>query len=349
MRAPRIVPVRLRIAVIALAGVALVAPLPPVLVDEIYGRLLFPRLQSVLTGLSNLTSVAWFDLLLLVVIIPFVALAIHDLRRRSLLAALGRVALRVVTIGAVAYLAFLLSWGLNYRREPLRRSVDYKTARVTPAALEQLVREAVSQVNSLHAGAHAEGWPGPGDVDPALARSFQQTLARLHRPSDVRPARPKYSLLDLYFRRAGVSGMTDPYFLETMIASDTLPFERAQTVAHEWAHLAGITDEGEANFVGWLTTVNGSSPTRYSGWLFLYVEAVGGLPRDKAREIAAQLGNGPRADLRAMRERHDREVNPRVAGAGWQVYDGYLKANRVDAGTASYAEVVQLVLGTGLR
>jgi hypothetical protein len=31
------------------------------------------------------------------------------------------------------------------------------------------------------------------------------------------------------------------------------------------------------------------------------------------------------------------------------VYDRYLKANRVGAGTASYAEVVQLVLGTGLR
>ena len=54
-------------------------------------------------------------------------------------------------------------------------------------------------------------------------------------------------------------------------------------------------------------------------------------------------------DLQAIRERHEREVNPRVSTAGWQVYDRYLKANRVDAGTASYADVVKLVLGTGIR
>jgi hypothetical protein len=34
-----------------------------------------------------------------------------------------------------------------------------------------------------------------------------------------------------------------------------------------------------------------------------------------------------------------------IADAGWQVYDRYLKANRVEAGTRSYAEVVKLILG----
>lgn len=339
----------MRLVVIALAVAALLVPLPAVLVDQLYGRALFPQLQSVLTGVSNLTPFAWFDLLLLLVMVPFVLMTVRDVRRGPLLVALGRIALRAATIGAVAYLGFLLAWGLNYRREPLRRSVDYRAERVTPAALEHLAREAAQQVNSLHAPAHAAGWSDPGTIDPALATSFRATLARLGRPADVRPGRPKHTVLDLYFRRAGVAGMTDPYFLETLIASDTLPFERPQTVAHEWAHLAGFTDEGEANFVGWLASVNGSASTRYSGWLFLYVESVSGLPSDAARAVAATLGDGPRADLRAMRERHDREVSPRIAGAGWQVYDRYLKANRVDAGAASYAEVVQLVLGTEYR
>jgi hypothetical protein len=38
-------------------------------------------------------------------------------------------------------------------------------------------------------------------------------------------------------------------------------------------------------------------------------------------------------------------VSPRVSRAGWRVYDSYLKANRVEAGTASYDEIVRLVLG----
>ena len=43
-----------------------------------------------------------------------------------------------------------------------------------------------------------------------------------------------------------------------------------------------------------------------------------------------------------------REVSVPIASAGWRVYDSYLKANRVKAGAASYAEVVRLVLGVRL-
>src|SRR5205085_5071164 len=86
--------------------------------------------------------------------------------------------------------------------------------------------------------------------------------------------RPKRTLLDWYFVRAGVSGMTDPFFLETLVASDLLPFERPFVIAHEWSHLAGLTDEGEANLAGWLACIAGSAADQYSGWLFMYDEAM---------------------------------------------------------------------------
>ena len=158
-------------------------------------------------------------------------------------------------------------------------------------------------------------------------------------------ARPKHSMLDWYFRRAGVDGMTDPFFLETLVAGGLLPFERPFIVAHEWSHLAAITDEGEANFTGWLACVRGAPANAYSGWLFLFGEltrVVNG--RDRAA-LSDALAAGPRADLRAIRERSEREISPRVSAVGWRVYDSYLKANRVEAGAASYDEVVRLVLG----
>jgi hypothetical protein len=64
--------------------------------------------------------------------------------------------------------------------------------------------------------------------------------------------------------------------------------------------------------------------------------------------VVAALIDGPRADLRAIAARLARDVSPKVSAAGWRVYDQYLKANRVEAGTASYAQVVRLVLGTRL-
>jgi hypothetical protein len=142
--------------------------------------------------------------------------------------------------------------------------------------------------------------------------------------------------------------MTDPFFLETLVASDLLPFERPFVIAHEWSHLAGFADEGEANFIGWLTCVRGPVPAQYSGWLSLYAELIGGLSRHDRQEVAARLAAGPREDLRALADRLTRNVNPTVSAAGWRVYDQYLKANRVEDGAASYARVVRLALGTEL-
>ena len=140
--------------------------------------------------------------------------------------------------------------------------------------------------------------------------------------------------------------MTDPFFLETLIESDVLPFERPAIVAHEWSHLAGFADESEASFVGWLTCIRGSTSDQYSGWLALYEELWRAVDARRRTVLADRLAPGPRADLTAISERLRRQLNPIVFAAGWRVYDRYLKANRIEAGTASYGEVVRLVLGT---
>ena len=140
--------------------------------------------------------------------------------------------------------------------------------------------------------------------------------------------------------------MTDPYFLETLVAGELLPFERPFVVAHEWSHLAGIADEGEANFVGWLTCMRGAPARSVQRLAVSLRRAVARVlaARDRAA-LAAALAPGPRARSARDRDRLRAQVNPRVSPAGWRVYDRYLKANRVEAGTASYAEVVRLVLG----
>jgi hypothetical protein len=332
------------------AVAAAVVPLSPAAVESGFSNGLYPRIQPVLTGLSNQTPFALFDLLVGVAAAWWTACSVRDLsgarRRGGWLAAIVSIVSRTAVTAAVAYLAFLLCWGLNYRRPPLTDRVAFDSTRVSQAAAIGLAAESVSQLNALFEAAHAAGWPAPGESDGVLRDAFGRTERSLGSAWQVRPARPKRTLLDFYFRRAGVAGMTDPYFLETLVATDLLPFERPAVIAHEWSHLAGITDEGEANFVGWVTCLQGAARDRYSGWLFLYDELAGALPASAMKNIAATLGSGPRADLLAIRARLRRNINPTVAMAGWRVYDSYLKANRVEEGAASYAGVVRLVTGT---
>jgi hypothetical protein len=333
-------------ALMALATAGALVPLPPSAVDRVYTQRIYATLQPLLTSISNLVPFALLDLLIAATLVFWLALAVRDLARAPsrLQAALLSV-WRALAWSAALYLLFLALWGLNYRRPRMRDALAYDASAVSANAAAAAGRLAVARLNTLHDRAHAAGWPAIEIVDASLAEAFARTVPDAGIRRDVVPARPKLTRLDWYLRRAGVDGMTDPFFLETLVAGNVLPFERPFVVAHEWSHLAGIADEGEANFAAWLTCARGAPPAEYSGWLFLYSELARAAGAAERGALSATLGAGPIADLRAIRDRYQRDVNPRVSEAGWRVYDSYLKANRVAEGTASYDEVVRLVLG----
>jgi Protein of unknown function (DUF3810) len=335
-------------ALTALAIVCAVAPAPPELIERVYSNRFYAALQPPLTSVSNLVGIALIDLVLVVAVAAWALLAVRDVARSpedGWRRIIGRIGLRTVTWSAAAYLAFLALWGFNYRRVRLVDKLEFSGDRVTTGAALALATQAVEQLNAAYQPAHEHGWAAPNLIDRTLAEAFERAVRDTGGAHRVVPGRPKRSLLDWYFRRAAVSGMTDPYFLETLVASDVLPFERPMVVAHEWSHLAGIADEGEANFIAWIACVRSTPAHRYSGWLSLYQEVLPSLGRADRTALAAKVAAGPRQDLEAIRDRYLRNVNPRVSAVGWTVYDSYLKANRVEAGTASYTEVVRLVLG----
>jgi hypothetical protein len=337
--------VRARLGVVIAAGAAEVVPIPASVVERWYSSHIYSWWQPLVTTVSNATRWALLDAALIVLATLWLLLAVRDARRAGW-RALVRVAWRTVVWCAAAYLIFLGSWGLNYRRVPLARKLALDNERVTAEAARALAATAVVRTNSLYEPARRDGFPAGGVVDSRLAAAFAEAQRDLGATWRAVAARPKTTILDGYFRRAVVDGMTDPFFLETLTASDLLPYERTFVIAHEWGHLAGYADEGEANFVGWLTCVRGDEAAQYSGWLFLTNEAAAALPRRQRDDVFARLDAGPRADLRDISSRIARNERPAVAAAGWRVYDRYLKANRVEAGTRSYSEVVRLILGS---
>jgi len=340
--------VKSAVVLTVLAALFAFAPLPPTLVERAYSLGFFAALQPRLTSLSNLTGIALLDVQIVLVVSGWVALALRDLIRSSRVhrwRTLARIGLRTLSWSAAAYLAFLVIWGFNYRRVRLVDRLDFGADRVTADAALALAGQAVEQMNTLHQPAHEQGWSAPDVADPILADALGGAVRDVGGVNRVVVGRPKRTLLDWYFRRAAVSGMTNPYFLETLIASDVLPFERPMVHAHEWSHLAGIANEGEANFVAWIACVRSTPSHRYSAWLALYSDLLPSIARADRTALVARVGPGPREDLRTIRDRYLRNVSPAVSTVGWRLYDSYLKANRVESGTASYAEVVRIVLG----
>jgi Protein of unknown function (DUF3810) len=319
--------------VYALAIAAALAPLPRGMVERWYSQAAYPAIQHTLTPLSNRVPFAIFDAICLAAIAALGVTAWRA-RRETRWRATLRVLRAIARGAAVMYLAFLATWGLNYRRVPLTDKLAFDASRVTDEAASVLALRTVESLNRLYLRAHAR----PTSLS-ALAASFDDAHRALGSREAVVPGRPKQTLLGGYFHYASIAGMTDPFFLETLIAPDLLDVERPFVIAHEWGHLAGYADESEANYLAWLTCLRGDERAQYSAWLALLGDLQPFVPK------GARLDGGPRSDLFALRFRYAR-TSPVLRAAARESYDRYLKANRVERGIESYDAVVQLILGT---
>lgn len=340
---------RSTIASIGVIGTAIVAALAPVRadwIDWVFSDGVYAFVQPRLTRLSNLASVALFDVLLVgatILTLAWLALACVRLRTNG-----WRFIARVVTMAAALYLIFLGVWGLNYRREPLRRKIAFHQERVTHEALRQLAAQAVTELNVIHPKLPS-AWPAWNELPPQLSEAFDTARAAVGPRWRVEPGHPKKSLLNLYFKRTAIDGMVAPFFLEVLVNQEVLPFERPFIVSHEWGHLAGRADESEASFLGWITCMNGPLWARYSAWISLYGTIVTGLPPGERQAIGATLNPGPRQDLIALSERITRQSTPMARRVSSAAYDRFLKANRLREGVASYGSVVTLLLGAAIE
>ena len=329
-------------AIVACAAALAALPLPAPLVERLYSRGLYPRLQPVVTTVSGLVPFALFDVAA-VVILALSVWRVVAWRRAHVPRLALRIAVAAVVGASVIYLWFLLFWGLNYRRVPLEQQLEYDPARITRQSGLDFARAAIVRANALRsAPAPNSSWSPPDDE--SLRYALSEVQQQLGAPNFAVSA-PKWSLLQLYFRTAAIDGMTDPFFLEVILNPDMLPSERPFTLAHEWAHLAGYAGESEANFLAWLACIRASPSSQYSGWLSAYQQVASGLPLQDRRALAAELSPAVVADLTAERARFARS-SERVRVVARGAYDTYLRANRIEEGIANYNAVVRLMLGT---
>ena len=339
---------RVGILIIFLAGLLAVVPTSSAWVERFYSRQSYLVVQNLVTPVSSLAPFAVFDLLLVVTAVALLGgwlTALVRAGRGRRWRATARMVFKTMSVLAGIYVVFLLGWGFNYRREPLTAKLDYDQHRINADALGALIVESVEHLNELHPGAHRRTWPNLDELPARLGPAFEQVQRRLGGTRTAVTGVPKASLLTPYFRLAGVDGMLNPFSLEVLVNETVLRFERPFVVAHEWAHLAGYADESEASFVGWLTCLAGDESSRYSGWLFLTPHLMRHLGDEERSSLWALMDEGPIDDLRAVAERLSQSL-PIVQRNASRVYDRYLKANRVEAGIASYSAVVDLILGT---
>lgn len=326
---------------IVLAAAAAFVPLPPAFIEQLYANGVFATLNRLCVPLANAVPFALGDLEGALAIVVLAASWIAVLRR----APRGRrrrraLALLAHTAGAAAFalVLFEVLWGWNYGRVTVSGRVAYDERSVTDARVAAFSERIVGILNADVAAAHAE------TLDRAkLDAAFAPVVARLGDHWTVAVSVPKTTVLQPYYDAAGIGGQYSPFAFETLLNASFLPFEVPRALAHEWAHVAGFTNEGDANYIGTLACLRSPDPLiRYSGAFWTYGE----LPESERRRL--RLDPRVAADFNASRERFLRGYKPRLFAMQWSFYDRFLRANHVAGGVASYGYFLKLLVGTPL-
>lgn len=333
------------VALLALGFMAM--PWPAWLIETVYSRGLYPRLQHVITGASNGADVAIVDMLLAGVAVYLVWLVFKLIRRtreRGVIPATWELARRLVRTGSLLALIFLLTWGLNYRRRPLEETLrGGSPLTVTTDDIRALAELSIAGTHATRAAvAQADGTYA--SVATRLADPFQRALQYLGVTMPPTVGRPKVSvILTPFYTKAGVTGMVNPFALESIVHPGLLPFERPMVLAHEWAHLAGFADEADASAIGWLACTLADADLAYSAHFVVVLEAASALPASVWRELQPTLDAGVVEDIAALRKRLAKQ-EPVVRDAAFKVYDRYLKSNGVADGVRSYSRMLRVLV-----
>jgi hypothetical protein len=321
-------------------------PLPGTLIEHAYANGFYARLNMTFVPLTNAVPFALGDLEALLVLALAAALWAAGLRRAR--GGRGPTALRLLAhtagIAAAIVIAFNLAWGWNYRRVPVVARVAYDPARVTPARVAAFADRIATILNDDVGPAHARmRSESPAAMRAELERDFLPVVARLGDDWPIAVTVPKTTVAERLYEMAGVGGQYDPFAFETILNTSFLPFEIPRALAHEWSHVAGFGDEGDANLIGTLTCLRSPDPLiRYSGAYWTY----GDLPASDRRRL--RLAPAVLADFAAGRERYLRHYDPQLFDVSWLVYDRYLRANGVAGGVVSYGRELELLVGTQL-
>ncbi len=301
---------------------------------------MYPVFQPALSGASAAVPVALLDVALVGAAVGLVVLVRRTWRTREF--AMG--ATLVLTAGAAGWLLFQALWGWHYQAPTLEaRLLPAITPATLAAAAPRVAAHAVAQLNALHGTAHGQPWPDAAGIATTLQPEVRRALADAGIGWHPVLPPPKTTILDGYFRRTGIDGLTNPFGLEVVLHARLLPVERPPVLAHEWAHLAGLADESDASFVAWMAGVRAGGQMEYAAWMAVLPHLAQALSRDERTSILGALDAGPRADLEAMARRAS-DRWPALQQVAWRVYDRFLKVNRVGEGIARYDAVTRLVL-----
>lgn len=329
-----------------------------------YTRCIYPVVGGLLTPISSVLPVAIGDLFIAasvawVVVYPAYSIL---LRKRKKWATMTRVAEFLAWI----YVWFYAAWGLNYSQPSIYERIGFAPVEVSATTFRTFAYAYVDSLNATYPegtlAACATGvtngykkaveeavFHGYTCIDTTAGRSIGKPVHMGINAPFCRRAKAKTMVFSRLSTMAGVTGSMSPFFGEFTLNADLQPHEYASVYAHEYAHLLGVANEGEANFYSFLVCTSARDRSmRFSGYYHIFFYMLHNVRTLLGDDEYMRFTKRVRPEILRLAE-HDSDYwlsrRSRLVDATQDFfYNLYLRGNKVEGGTKSYSGVTAIIM-----
>ena len=348
----------------------------------IYTTRIYPIIGSLLSPISGLFPFGLGDLLIALSIVWVIFYPIYEIKWRKqlakrfffLAAKRGCYPKKKVVFGRVAeyllwvYAWFYIAWGLNYSQPNIYCRMGMKPVEVSEAKFREFAYRYADSINYLSEERRVKSEETAFDdqresqfngmVDDGLKNRVRDTVLKgynkigakegINAPFNQHP-HAKTMLFTPLSSMSGVTGSMGPFFCEFTLNGDIRPHDYPAIYAHEFAHLLGIANEGEANFYSYIVcTASSDKAVKFSGYYHIFFHVlrnVFDILGEKEGEKFLKYIRPEIIQLAKSDRNYWLSKRCKVLDAAQDfIFDLYLRGNHVAEGRKSYSGVVGLIL-----
>lgn len=348
----------------------------------IYTTRIYPIIGSLLSPISGLFPFAVGDIFIALSIVWVFFYPIYEIKWRKqlakrfffLAAKRGCYPKKKVVFGRVAeyllwvYAWFYIAWGLNYSQPNIYCRTGMKPVEVSEAKFREFAYRYADSINSLSEERRVKSKETAFDdqresqfngmvddglknrVRDAVLKGYNEIGAKegINAPFNQHP-HAKTMLFTPLSSMSGVTGSMGPFFCEFTLNGDIRPHDYPAIYAHEFAHLLGIANEGEANFYSYIVcTASSDKAVKFSGYYHIFFHVlrnVFDILGEKEGEKFLKYIRPEIIQLAKSDRNYWLSKRCKVLDAAQDfIFDLYLRGNHVAEGRKSYSGVVGLIL-----
>ena len=239
-----------------------------------------------------------------------------------------------------------MGWGNNYHRTNLYQRNDIHRVSYDGETFRQFLTDFTQELNE----AASEAGTYERESLEAEAKTFYSNTVRPYGYNALRSwQHVKKPILNRLFSAVSVSGYMGPFFCETQVNSDVHKEHYPYVMAHELAHLAGVTSEAEASYWGFsFCRQSDNNAIRYSGFLNLFpyvlTHARSFLTEEEYSAWIATVCNKAKEDFTDNQEFWKEKRVIWISSIQRRLQDLMLKSGGVSEGVSDYFGVLSFVI-----